>query len=285
MSITGFDAKYYEKQIAWSLTSARRIVPIILERFRPNSVVDVGCGTGAWLSVLKELGVPTVRGLDASDLPAHLRLIADTEYCHCDLSAPLRVERKFDLAISVEVAEHLCPARASSFISDLTTLADIVLFSAAIPFQGGRGHRNENWADFWNRLFQSHGFQVCDLIRPRIWNDAKIAVWYRQNLFLFVRRDSPHLPALRDGPVVFPLGAVHPEIYLNAVHGRRKPTTHIEEDVAYFNSLGAQADSAMSYGDASIRPRSSAKLRRIMNQAAKTLRRIGSLGLRRSNQK
>jgi len=287
MSITGFDSKYYEKQVQGSLNSARRILPILLERLNPSSAVDVGCGTGAWLSVLKELGVQSVQGLDASDLPPELRLITEAEYRYCDLSAPFHVERKFDLAISVEVAEHLCARRADGFVGDLTELADVVLFSAAIPFQGGRGHRNENWADFWNKLFQQRGFQVCDLIRPQIWNDANIAVWYRQNLFVYVRRASPHYRLFDDVAHAFPLDAIHPEIYLNAVHGRRKPATRIEQDLEHFYSLNAQdyfgLQVGRSYGDASFRPQS--KLRRFMKEATRTLRRLGSFGLRQSEPK
>ena len=62
-----------------------------------------------------------------------------------DLAQPLQIDRRFDLALSLEVAEHLPPECGSEFVQTLTDLSSVILFSAAIPFQGGTDHLNEQW--------------------------------------------------------------------------------------------------------------------------------------------
>ena len=97
---------------------------------------------------------------------------------------------KFDLVISLEVAEHLSIERERSFVKDLTLLSDVILFSAAIPGQGGEGHINERYLSEWCLLFGEIGYEAYDIVRPRIWNDASIPWWYRQNIMLFINRES-----------------------------------------------------------------------------------------------
>ena len=99
----------------------------------------------------------------------------------------LKLNDAFDLAISMEVAEHLPERCAEPFVESLTRLADVVLFSAAVPFQGGIGHVNEQWGSYWVALFRNRGYTAVDIIRKRIWNDDQIPYWYRQNTLLFVK--------------------------------------------------------------------------------------------------
>jgi hypothetical protein len=102
-----------------------------------------------------------------------------------DLELPLRGAERSDLVISLEVAEHLSAGRADSFVDDLCAIGDRILFSAAIPGQGGRGHVNEQWQSWWASKFTSRGYGVIDCVRPLIWNDALIPYWYRQNVLLY----------------------------------------------------------------------------------------------------
>lgn len=148
-----------------------------------------------------------------------LKIPAD-RFRRADLSCPLNLERRFDLAICLEVAEHLPPERADGFVAELAGAADFVLFSAAIPFQGGYGHVNEQWPSYWAERFAARGFAVRDWVRPRLWTDVSIPNWYRENLLLFVaeRRLAELAPApdgAADGPM--PLDLVHPEAYLSKV--------------------------------------------------------------------
>ena len=89
----------------------------------------------------------------------------------------------------LEVAEHLPAKSAPDLIQSLVRLAPVILFSAAVPLQGGLHHVNEQWPTYWRELFQEHHFQMLDLIRKEIWKDPRVKSWYRQNIFLLVRSD------------------------------------------------------------------------------------------------
>jgi hypothetical protein len=197
--------------------SAHKILSILFQHVKPESVLDVGCGLGTWLSVAAAIGVKDILGLDGPWLDTtRLRIPSDRAVIH-DLTKPFDLGRRFDLAICLEVAEHLESAAAPGFIESLTTHADIILFSAAIPFQGGDHHVNEQWPGYWCDLFKSRGFEVLDFIRAQIWNDPSIHVWLRQNTLLFVKRESLQsnnaLASLHRPDV--PLSLVHPDLYLS----------------------------------------------------------------------
>jgi hypothetical protein len=113
-----------------------------------------------------------------------------------DLSRPFQLAEFFDLAVCLEVAEHLPKQSARGLISSLVRLAPVVLFSAAVPLQGGTHHVNEQWPAYWQDLFEQHGYRMLDLIRKEIWSKPEVQFWYRQNIFLFMRED---LVAARPG--------------------------------------------------------------------------------------
>ncbi|MGC4083752.1 MAG: class I SAM-dependent methyltransferase [Vicinamibacterales bacterium] len=174
-------------------------MPLVLSWLPARSVVDVGCGDGAWLAEFRRHGVHHVMGLDGGHLsPAQLKIPRDA-FRTCNLRNAIALPETFELAISLEVAEHLPRARGESFVADLTRLAPCVLFSAAIPFQRGTHHVNGQWPDYWQRLFESHGYVALDIIRSRIWDDEDVEFWYRQNTVLYVRAsllDGTRLAAL-----------------------------------------------------------------------------------------
>ena len=175
---------FYAWQRVGSHNSARRILPIVFEAVGPKSVVDVGCGVGTWLDVARSLGASTVgyEGQWAQSLPP---TYPGLDIRAADLEQPLRADQTFDLAISMEVAEHLSPARADSFVADLVALAPNVLFSAAVPGQGGNNHVNEQWQSYWADRFAAHGYGPRDIVRPKVRNDRGVAYWYRQNAVLY----------------------------------------------------------------------------------------------------
>jgi hypothetical protein len=181
-----------------SLDSAHVVVPIVLEFIQPASVVDFGCKHGEWLSVFRQHGSSRLLGFDQPKRVRHGLLIDETEFRVADLRERVTLDERFDLAICVEVAEHLPAAAAAPLIDALTSAAPVVLFSAAMPEQGGLGHFNEQPRRYWLDLFARHGFAAVDCLRPRIWQDRRIAWWYRQNLFFFYDASAPIIPhALR----------------------------------------------------------------------------------------
>jgi hypothetical protein len=170
-----------------SQKAAECILPIVWTRAKFESVVDVGCGSGVWLPTAQKLGASRVLGIDQLQNANQFHSI-DPKFIQIhDLEQPLSINERFDLCICLEVAEHLSPTRAPGLISDLVSLSDVVLFSAAIPFQGGHHHVNEQWPEFWAELFAQHGFLAWDGIRNQIWQNMEIPWWYRQNIMLFVQ--------------------------------------------------------------------------------------------------
>ena len=123
------------------------------------------------------------------------------------------LSKPFELAQSLEVAEHLDHIFAANFVKLLTSLADVVLFSAAIPYQGGVCHINEQPPAYWAELFAKQGYVCLDFLRPSIWGDESVLWWYRQNLLVFVHKDrqAQLFPTL--SPVSVPAYLPHPIIW------------------------------------------------------------------------
>jgi SAM-dependent methyltransferase len=184
-----YSAEFFDRHVAGAIGSARAIVPIVLEMVQPKSVVDVGCGIGAWLSVFRDHGIRDLTGIDGPYVERSHLMIPGESFLSRDLEQPISLPRRFDLVISLEVAEHLSPASAGDFVRSLTRLGPAILFSAAIPGQGGEHHVNEQWPDFWAAKFAEAGFVGIDCIRPRVWNAPGVEWWYAQNAFLYLERE------------------------------------------------------------------------------------------------
>jgi SAM-dependent methyltransferase len=212
-----YDASFYERRHSRTEGSADAVLTEVFGLGRFESVVDVGCGVGTWLAACARHGVRDILGLEGSWLPVERLVIPREQFRHCDLNEPIRLSREFDLAISLEVAEHLAADKAASFIESLTRLAPVVLFSAAVPFQGGVHHLNEKWPEYWIELFGKHGYEVADPIRSAIWNNANVRPWYAQNAFVFLRMEAAQRWPLVAQAVLHTdrrrLAVVHPALY------------------------------------------------------------------------
>jgi SAM-dependent methyltransferase len=219
-----YDAEYYQWIRECGDRSAATVVPILIDVFRPRSVVDVGCGTGSWLSAFRRHGVVDALGVDGPWVPREQRQVPEGQFYEHDLNKPLRVGRSFDLALCLEVAEHLPPAAAGPLVEALTRLAPVVVFSAAIPLQGGEGHVNERWPTFWINLFAEFGFGCLDGLRHRVWTNDAVELWYRQNMLCYVAPKKidgvGHSLAAGQPLSPGPLDLVHPQVYLSLVRDR-----------------------------------------------------------------
>ncbi|CAN7578357.1 hypothetical protein LJR219_004237 [Phenylobacterium sp. LjRoot219] len=196
--------------------SAEIVVPLLLEVFSPRSVVDFGGGAGHWAAACLARGVRDVLTIDGPWVPPSARVMPAERFLEHDLGAPLVLDRRFDLALCLEAAEHLPASAAEALVRALTAAAPVVAFSAALPGQGGDGHINEQPASYWARLFAARGYACFTDFRRRIWNDAAVEVWYRQNLLCFVRRSEiGRWGAGLDRPVEEPdLDVAHPDLLL-----------------------------------------------------------------------
>lgn len=188
----------HQDEVAGSARAAEVVVPLVLGLVGPvRSVADVGGGTGAWLRAFRDRGATDLLLLDAPAVAPHL-LIDPAAFRPTDLNAPLPPPpRRFDLAVSVECGEHLRPAAAPGLVGWLTAAADVVLFSAAIPGQPGKGHVNPQRPGYWADLFAARGFARHDRLRGDLVHRAEVPYWYRQNLFLFAA-PGVSLPPGRD---------------------------------------------------------------------------------------
>jgi SAM-dependent methyltransferase len=173
--------------------SAQVIVPILQEALRPTSVLDLGCGRGAWLEVWKASGASDVLGADGDYVDRADLAVDESEFCDRDLGRTVDLQRRFDLVESLEVAEHLPESRGRGFVADLCRHGDTVLFSAAPPGQGGEQHINEQPYAYWRAFFEELGYEAFDFIRPQVASRHDVAPWYRYNTLLYVKREAIEL--------------------------------------------------------------------------------------------
>ncbi len=189
MSTSLYPEDFYAERRQHTAYAAARILDALPSGLNRNRIADIGCGTGTFLASALERGSSYALGMEGDWVRADM---LDNPGI---IFAPADLERRFsapavDLVLSLEVAEHLSPDRAAGFVSDLAAMAPAVLFSAAIPGQGGVGHVNEQWQSYWAGLFAAQGYSAHDVIRPKLWTDEAIPAWYRQNLVLYLK---PHI--------------------------------------------------------------------------------------------
>jgi len=238
-----------------ALDSAQVIVPLVLGLTRAASVIDVGCGTGTWLAVFAANGVRDILGVDGDYVQRTSLEIPPEHFITHDLRTPLRLDRRFDLVVSLEVAEHLPEAAADAYVDSLVRLGPVVLFSAAVPHQGGTNHVNEQWPEFWADKFLKHGLVVADAIRPMIWDHPAVAPWYAQNTLVFAQASClARLPGLRAAARATRrsrLAMIHPRIFselsIRASSDRRKGDYYYAETLRLEDRVRDQEATAREF--------------------------------------
>lgn len=156
--------------------AAQEILPYIIDLTRPLSLLDVGCGTGTWLKVAQNHGVSDLTGIEGGHLECNKFVCSGARLVIHDLTKPFDLKKKFDIILCLEVAEHLPENVAESFIASLTSHSHTILFSAAIPYQGGQNHLNEQWPSWWQMIFERHGFRAYDILRREFWNNENVFI-------------------------------------------------------------------------------------------------------------
>jgi SAM-dependent methyltransferase len=205
---------FYENRRLHTLTAARQVLAALPQGLARRCVADIGCGTGTFLAAALETGTEQAYGIEGDwvtrDMLDDQKIAFDARDLERSFAGP-----DVDLVLSLEVAEHLSAARAPGLVGDLVAMAPAVLFSAAIPGQGGVGHLNEQWQSYWAELFSARGYRPYDVLRPLIWTNEDIPAWYRQNIVLYLDDAtasalglSPTDPALLD--------RVHPAFWTRA---------------------------------------------------------------------
>lgn len=182
-----YDGGFFDYINAGSTASARRVCPIVFDWLKPGSVLDVGCGAGAWCRVWREAGIGDVVGVDGDYVDRKNLLIDPSSFVAKDLARPFDLERRFDLVASLEVAEHVKTSASGIFVDNLARHGNTILFSAAVPGQGGEFHVNEQPLEFWRALFAAKGFRCFDPVRPvlRGAGGSGVEPWYRYNTLVY----------------------------------------------------------------------------------------------------
>lgn len=212
-------SKYIHDPKVHNTRAAEIIVPKILSKlpFSVKSVIDVGCGLGTWLKVFKDNNVEVIRGVDGDHLDRNLLTIPLEVLTTQDLEKPIKLNEKFDLAISLEVAEHLREESADTFVNSLVELSDVIIFSAALKNQGGQNHLNEQNPNYWMQKFSKFGYEFYDVFRYEFWDESNVEWWYRQNMFLVAKKGILNFKPVSNIPVF-----IHPELYEIVLNERNR---------------------------------------------------------------
>ncbi len=222
-----YNDKFYSDQQEGSFISAQKVISFINEVFHPNSVVDVGCGVGYWLKVWDEkFGVKDIFGIEGPYVNVNMLHVSPKLVRFQDLKLPFEIDRRFDIAMSLEVAEHLPESCSDNFVQSLIKLSDIIIFSAAIIGQVGTYHINEQMPDYWANKFKRHNYIPIDYIRPKIWLNDEIDWWYRQNILIYIKQERlKDFPALQNAyELTAPdnLLKIHPKLYFDKLNQLKK---------------------------------------------------------------
>ena len=188
---TLYDANFYSAYIKGMTNSAINVLSLLYKYYKPKSVIDVGCGRGAWLAAAESLGSNKLRGFDGSWIKKEDLLSNNIEFTAINFDNTMpEITERYDLCISLEVAEHINEKNAKLFIDILCMASDIVLFSAAIKGQGGTNHINEQPQSYWIDIFNSNGYECFDILRASLWINESVEYWYRQNMFILARQQN-----------------------------------------------------------------------------------------------
>lgn len=211
MGTEQYDPKFYDAIREGCQKSAQAVAPFALARAAEYagdimSVVDVGGGEGWWAQAFFDLGVKKAVCLDGGRRPASAE---DVEHLTVNLLKPFEVECGYDLAVCLEVAEHLPGEAAPALVDLLTNLAPVILFSAAMPRQGGTGHINCQPPGYWADLFAEKGYGCDGSLRWDIWDHPWVEPWYQSNLLMFTLGEESSLPHQA------PLHVIHPDLWLS----------------------------------------------------------------------
>ena len=213
-----YDNNFYDQMTKMSIQSAEIYVNYLTKHIKPSSVIDLGCGRGAWLKAFKGCDISKLKGIDGNWINPEDLLDESIVFEPLNLNQLKLPKERYDLAMSLEVAEHLEVEAADNFVNFLTSASDLVLFGSAYKNQGGTNHINEQKHSYWANKFTSNGFLPFDVFREKFWDNDKVGFWYRQNIFLYIKKDTDMFKEfLKKGfsPItnISFMDCIHPELY------------------------------------------------------------------------
>lgn len=160
-SINVYDDRYFKWHYDATRTYAINTMNWFIKNYKPNSIIDYGCGIGAYLESGLKNNISKLRGFDigGDKLIPYIHSSVKNFIEFLDCTQPIETE-KYDCVISLETGEHIEPSGSDSFIDNICNSLNqggMILFSAAPPGQGGSGHINCQPKSFWIEKFQQRG--------------------------------------------------------------------------------------------------------------------------------
>lgn len=201
--------KYIHTNKVHNLKAPKIIVKELLKYFKPKSVIDVWCGLWTFVKVFQDNNIKAI-WIDGSRVKKSKLYINRNSFIEKDLEKEIDFKKKYDLAISLEVAEHLSKNTAENFVKTLVSCSDYIIFSAAIPWQWWFKHINEQFPCYWENLFNKHWYKFYDVFRHIFWNNPNIYWRYKQNMFLVVKKWKKIPNKLIEKT---PRNIIHPELF------------------------------------------------------------------------
>lgn len=211
--MSSYDSSWLESVSGSNWNSATTLVPLIVGKYQPKSVVDFGCGLGIWGRALLDISPQTkYLGIDGPYVNTDMLKIPTEFFMPKDLNYFIEVG-SFEMAFCLETIEHIEPENSENLIQSLVRSSNRIVFSGAIPNQGGTHHVNEQWLSYWIEKFGKHGYIADFNLRKEIWNDDKIQYHYRQNVVIFEKSTTYSTESSRSCEII---DAVHPQAFLDA---------------------------------------------------------------------
>lgn len=187
-----YDQKFFQNTIKLEAESAAQFVNIILKYYTPTSVVDIGCGAGLYLKEFQRLGISDILGIDGAPAATSEFLLEKDKLIIFDLAQKYKFEKKYDLSLCLEVAEHLPESDADTLVETIISASDNIIFTAAVPGQGPRsiGHINEQPHSYWIEKFKQRNFNYLKSQTEEMRREmaAKGVVWWLVNNLMIFKR-------------------------------------------------------------------------------------------------
>ncbi|MBW1872771.1 MAG: hypothetical protein JRJ19_11945 [Deltaproteobacteria bacterium] len=173
------------------VSSAKTVIDVLFENFKPGRVIDLGCGCGVHSYFLRKKGVEVVC-LDGVQPPEEHSFVSDIHIR--DLTVRFdNIWGDFDLALCLDVGEHIPKDLSGIFLENITSFCDTLLLACAPPGQGGHHHVNEQPKRYWIKRLAEHRFGynrkrtgiLLETFKKNrtefMWMNEHISVYERQN--------------------------------------------------------------------------------------------------------
>ncbi|MFH1202704.1 MAG: methyltransferase domain-containing protein [Candidatus Omnitrophota bacterium] len=186
-----YDDQFFNHNLKTNIPIAKDLVDILYNYFHPESVVDVGCGTAEYLAEFNRLGIK-IKGYEGSPAALKKAMVSGNFIQLADLREKIKSDERYDLALCLEVAEHIESRYSKILVDNLASLSDTIIFSAAIPGQGGHFHINEQPHEFWIGLWQERNYilrkDIIEALKEQM-RERGILWWYTANLMVFLKSE------------------------------------------------------------------------------------------------